>query len=85
MEEIKTYKITWNPRDNAGAIHFGLANGTGASVSVDSAQEMSMMVDILRNEAPVYWCPQNGFLMTGFEPVGEGANDADAPAKAAND
>lgn len=82
MKQIETYKITWNPRDNAGHIHLGLAEGTAASLPVDSAQEMSMLVDILRNEAPVYWCPSNGFLMTGFEPVGEGSNDADAPAVA---
>ena len=84
MKQIETYKITWNPRDNFGQIHLALAGGTASSVPIDSAQEMSMMVDILRNEAPVYWCPDNGFLMTGHEPVGEGNNDADAPAKAAN-
>ena len=89
MQKIECYKITWHPRDNVGQIHMGLADGTGASVPIDSPQEMSMMVDILRNECPVHWDAKHGLLMTGFEPVGEGEADADAdagraPARAAS-
>jgi hypothetical protein len=78
MQQIDTYKITWRPCDNAGQIHLGLADGTGSSIPVDSAEEMRMLVDILRNECPVYWDAKHTMLMTGYEPVGEGENDADA-------
>lgn len=84
MQEIKSYKITWRPCDNAGQIHLGLADGTGGSIPVDSPQEMSLLVDVLRNECPVYWDPEHSFLMTGHEPVGEGSQDADAQARKAS-
>lgn len=72
MIKIEGYKITYRPEDNAGQIHLALAGGTGGSVRVDSPQEMLAVVDILRNEAPVFWDSKHGILMTGFEPVGEG-------------
>ena len=31
-----------------------------------------LLVDILRNEKPVYWTEEEGILWTGKEPVGEG-------------
>ena len=77
MKEIKCYKLTWRPADNAGQLHFGLADGTGASTPLDTPQEARMLIDVLRNEAPVYWDDEHGLLMTGFEPVGEGKGDAD--------
>lgn len=77
MQEIKCYKLTWRPDENVGQLHFGLADGTGASVPVDTPQEASMLIDVLRHESPVYWDVKHRFLMTGFEPVGEGEHDAD--------
>ena len=78
MKQIDTYKITWRPCENVGLIHLGLADGSGGKIEVESAQEMSLLVDMLRNEAPVFWDPVHCFIMTGFEPVGEGSADADA-------
>ncbi len=77
MQEIKCYKLTWRPCDNAGQLHFGLADGSGASVPLDTPQEASMLIDVLRHESPVYWDAKHSLMMTGFEPVGEGEADAD--------
>ena len=90
MQEIKCYKLTWRPDENVGQLHFGLADGTGASVPLDTPQEASMLIDVLRHESPVFWDGKHGLLLTGFEPVGEGEVDADkdptnsAAAEAAN-
>ena len=31
-----------------------------------------LLLDILRNEKPVYWTEEGGIVWTGKEPVGEG-------------
>lgn len=82
MQEIQSYKVTWRPTENVGMIHLCLADGA-ASVPIDSAMEMMMLVDLLRNESPVYYDARHEVVLTGFEPVGEGSNDADAQKVAA--
>lgn len=39
---------------------------------VDSAQELSAIVDILRNESPVSYDPEQEMIGVACEPVGEG-------------
>lgn len=72
MQVIEQYKITWRPEDDAGMVHLALANGAGASLPIDSAAEAAFLLDMLRNESPVFYDTENRLLATGMEPVGEG-------------
>jgi len=45
-------------------LRFGLDPGT--------SEEFLCLVDILRNEKPVFWDDNSETLETGFEPAGEG-------------
>jgi len=70
MKEIESYKITWNTANDEGILLLHTKDGGLEQLHVDSASEASLVIDILRNEKPVF-C-DNGLLYTGFEPVGEG-------------
>jgi hypothetical protein len=70
--EIHGYAFFWQAKNNEGTLQLKLSNGEGAQVLVDSAQEGLLLLDILRNEKPVYFDRDNDLIMTGLEPVGEG-------------
>ncbi len=55
-----------------------LADGTGGQVELDSAQEGLLLLDLLRNEKPVFYDATDDLIMTGMEPVGEGEEGAAA-------
>ena len=80
MKEVEAYKIAWNSKSDEGIITLETAPEGIEQLHVDSASEGLLLLDILRHEKPVY--VQNGVLLTGFEPVGEGSIDADAVAAA---
>lgn len=70
MDEVIKYQLFWRSDDDHGVFQLALANGTGATLDTDSAAEASLILDILRNEKPVYF--EHGMLITGFEPTGGG-------------
>ena len=72
MIKIMKYMMTYRPHENAGSIHLILENGEGADIPIDSPQEATLMLDLLRNEAPVFYDPNNQLLSCGIEGVGEG-------------
>lgn len=55
--------------------HFKFSDGSGGQVLVDSPQEGLLLLDILRNEKPVYYNAHHEMIMTGMEPIGEGEDD----------
>lgn len=55
MLEVITYKISYRPEDDAGMVHLALENDQATDVYIDSPQELSLMLDILRHEKPVYF------------------------------
>ena len=69
---IQTYQVFIEPGgtlyriamcDPSGLFHFKILSGP---------EELLAIVDILRNESPVYYDPVRNLLSTGpFEPVGE--------------
>ena len=71
-QEVIHYTFFWRTDDNTGVIQLGLANNTGGALHPDSPAEAMLLLDVLRNEKPVYYSPEGGLLMTGVEPVGEG-------------
>lgn len=74
--EIMAYKPEWDVARKVGRIKIAAPQESGPwfyeEIEVDSAVEMQMLVDILRNEKPVYFDAQNRQLLTGYEPTGEG-------------
>ena len=80
MKQIESYKISWNVTNDEGIILLQTADGI-EQLLVDSAAEASLLVDILRNEKPVF--VEGNLLFTGFEPVGEGEESQveEAPKK----
>ncbi|ETX07757.1 hypothetical protein [Candidatus Entotheonella palauensis] len=72
MQEIIQYAFFWRTEENVGAINLALADGSGGQVIVDSPAEASLLLDVLRNERPVFYDRANALIMTGLEPVGEG-------------
>jgi hypothetical protein len=80
MKQIESYKITWNVANDEGIIVLQVEGGT-EQLLADSAAEALLLLDMLRNESPVFY--NEGLLMTGFEPVGEGeGGQASAEPKA---
>jgi len=73
MKEVDSYKVVWNPNTNEGAILLHVPDGV-ERLHLGDAAEGSLLLDILRNEKPVY--VNDGILFTGFEPVGEGEENA---------
>ncbi len=53
-------------------MHLKLNSGETAHINIDSPCEARLLVDVLRNEKPVYYDTENGLVMTGMEPVSEG-------------
>ena len=78
MKQIESYKISWNVTNDEGIILLQTADGV-EQLLADSAAEATLLIDILRNENPVFF--ENGLLFTGFEPVGEGEVSQEAPKK----
>lgn len=73
--EIIGYRTFWNATDNHGQIWILFADETGKLFDTETPEEMMMLVDLLRNEKPIYYDIQHNFIMTGLEPVGEGEVD----------
>lgn len=69
MKQIEAYKISWNIAKDEGIILLQTADSI-EQLLADSAAEAMLLLDILRNEKPVFY--DNGLLFTGFEMVGEG-------------
>lgn len=69
MKSINSYKVTWNVASDEGIILLHTDDGI-EQLLADSAAEAMLLLDILRNESPVFYA--DGLLFTGFEPVGEG-------------
>jgi len=74
MKEIESYKITWNTANDEGILLLHTKDDGLEQLHIDSAAEASLVLDILRNEKPVF-C-ENGLLYTGFELAGVGDEDS---------
>ena len=77
MQEIVSYKVTWRAADDTGMLHLAMKDGTAVSIPVDSPSEMSLLIDLVRNESPVFYNAKHGLLCTGMEAVGEGEKAAE--------
>lgn len=71
MHEIEEYQISYRPEDKAGVVHLHLKYDQAAEIHVESPEEMSLILNILINEKPVYYDKQHGLLYTGYEKPGD--------------
>ena len=72
---INKHLVFWNAAANEGQITLELAGDEEprtAAIHLDSPQEGTLLLDILRNESSVYYDDEYQLIITGMEPVGEG-------------
>ena len=80
-KEISKYTAVWFMKKNIGRFYLWdtdkkLIEIDGkTSVEVKDPNVYSVIIDILRNEKPVYIYPPTGALQTDAEPVGEESED----------
>ena len=74
-QQIERYAFFWNVAANEGHFLFQFADGDTAQALVDTPAEGTLMLDVLRNEKPVYYDVEVSLLMTTMEPVGEEEDD----------
>ncbi len=74
-QRIERYAFFWNTNANEGHMLFHFSDGSTGQAMLDSPQEGSLLLDLLRNEKPVYYDEDTSLIMTGLEPVGEGDED----------
>jgi hypothetical protein len=68
--EIKKYSI-FTYANNTARINLYLKDGNEAHLTDLDQMRARLLINILRNEKPVYWNPQSATLWAGREPVGE--------------
>ena len=69
--EVTSYVVHWDVDDHRGNIQLNLANNQGWAIGGQTPEEMYMLVDLLRNEKPIYFDTLKRSLHLSFEPVGE--------------
>ena len=71
QKEIESYSVL-HYRDGTSRINLHFADDTYEHYDAIDAARATLLLDILRNEHPVYWTAEQEILWTGKEPVGEG-------------
>lgn len=75
MKKVESYKYAWNVTDKTGHLRFKLEGSNWSNwKKISNAAEFQVLIDTLRNEAPVLAGIINGkyYFQTDVEPVGEG-------------
>jgi len=72
--EVKHYYARWAPTKHHGyvAIYWDGGFKSFPESSFTNPTEFQIVVDLLRNEKPVWWDEATGRLYAHYEPVGEG-------------
>lgn len=72
--QVTRYYARWSPVHHTGYIIVYWTGGSKAfpEGSFQSPEEFQVMVDLLRNERPVWWDEPTHRLYVSSEPVGEG-------------
>ena len=73
LHEIDRYKAYWSISYNLGRVSVWKEGQEETwNFQVDSTGEFSLVIDLLRNEKPVYYDPEAEIIGGANEPVGEG-------------
>lgn len=70
--KIEKYQMAWNAGKNEGMLILLTEDGGTVNQPIDSAEEGYFLMDMLRNEEPVFYNAEADIIVTGFEPIGEG-------------
>lgn len=70
--EVERYYARWNPIDHNGYVRIFWDGGSKGFGSITDPSEFYTMVDLMRNEKPVFWDERRNNLYASNEPVGEG-------------
>jgi hypothetical protein len=72
--QVKTYYARWSPTRHHGyiIIHWDGGSKSFPESSFTSPTEFQIVLDLLRNEKPVWWDEPTQRLFASREPVGEG-------------
>ncbi len=65
-KRVDNYAVFWNAPENQGSFLLYFADETTGSVLIDSPQEGMFILDILRNESPVYVDDELDLIVTGI-------------------
>lgn len=71
QKEIVAYSIL-HYRNGTSRINLHFADDTFSHYAELNPARALLLIDILRNEKPLYWTEEEEILWTGKEPVGEG-------------
>jgi hypothetical protein len=72
MIEISAYSVYWHATERSGDVRVNLIDDSSFTLGGLTADEVRMLVDLLRNEKPVYFDPERRTVFVAWEPVGEG-------------
>lgn len=69
---IIQYRAGWDIKGSCGRIQLRSQKGTWSPVkSIKDSTEFQVILDLLRNEHPIFYDIKNDVIRTSIEPVGE--------------
>ncbi|MAD43482.1 MAG: hypothetical protein CMI02_08410 [Oceanospirillaceae bacterium] len=69
--EIESYAVHWDTQENTGTIQLNMINGEVHAIKQLTASTVHMLMDLLRNEKPLYFDTDRQSVHSHFEPIGE--------------
>ena len=69
--KLKSYQPVWDPKIDLGKFYFTDFRGTREETPYMTAENFARVIDILRNETPVYGNSETGSVTTASEVIGE--------------
>ena len=73
--KLKAYQAIWDPKIDLGKFYFTTFRGVRQETPYMTAENFARVLDILRNESPVYGNSTTGSVTTQGEGVGEEENN----------
>jgi hypothetical protein len=70
-KKIDYYRYWWNTKTEKAALRVYYDNTHSTTLYIETPQELSIIVDMLRNEEPVWFNTDTFTFSTAAEPVGE--------------
>lgn len=70
--KLKGYQAVWDPKIDLGKFYFTTFQGKREETPYMTADNFARVIDILRNEDPVYGNSSTGSVTTQLEEIGEG-------------
>jgi hypothetical protein len=69
--QLKGYQALWDPKIDLGKFYFTTFDGKREETPYMTAENFARVIDILRNESPVYGNASTGSVTTQAEGIGD--------------